>query len=360
MDKERINYSQCWEDPQVLAEALSISPDDHVLSITSGGDNTLALILEGPQEVVSIDLNPAQNHLLELKMGAAKSLDYQEYLEFLGIKESTRRTALFEKVSRNMPATTKAWWLRHLDLVRRGAVHCGRFERFTAWFARSLLPLVHSTKTISRLLSCRTVDEQKILYRGEWDSRRWRFFFGLASNRLMLKRYARQRGMFTYAGEGTVADVYRQRLERHLASVPLQGNFFLRYSLTGTYGDALPPYLAEMGYTGLRSVPGPSLAITTNDLLSYLHSVPADTFSKFNLSDIFEALSPSDSDALWEEIFRTAKHDAVVAYWNNLVQRSYPTHLSSRILTDDEQVAKLRAKDRVFFYDSFHVHTIRK
>ena len=360
MEKTHINYSQCWEDPQVLAEALSIHPNDNVLSITSGGDNTLALLLSGPRKIISIDLNPIQNYLLELKIAATKGLDYQEYLAFLGVRRSKDRVTLFEKISHNLSPAAKAWWSDHLPLVQRGVVHCGRFERFTISFAQYLLPLIHSKKTISRLLSCRTVDEQRMLYRDAWDSRRWRFFFGFASNRLMLKRYARQRGMFTYADGGTVADVYRQRLERHLTSVPVQGNFFLHYSLTGKYSDTLPPYLEENGYVDLRNVPESSFAITTNDLLSYLQSMQTNTFSKFNLSDIFEALSPSDSNALWEEIVRTAKNGAVVAYWNNLVERSYPVHLSSHIKTDDEQVAKLRAKDRVFFYDSFHTHTILK
>lgn len=360
MEKIRINYSQCWEDPQVLAEALSIRPDDCVLSITSGGDNTLALLLNSPQKIVSIDLNRVQNYLLELKIAAAKGLDYQEYLAFLGVRESRDRVVLFKKIFNNLSPATKAWWSNHLQLIQRGVVHCGRFERFTAWFAQYLLPLIHSKKTISRLLSCDTVDEQKALYRDVWDSRRWRFFFGMASNRLMLKRYARQRGMFTYAEGGTVADVYRKRLERHLTSVPVQENFFLRYSLTGQYGDALPPYLEEKSYMGLRNVPDSALTISTSDLLRYLQSAPTDTFSKFNLSDIFEALSPSDNNALWEAIIRTAKNGAVVAYWNNLVERSYPAHMSSNIHTNDEKVARLRAKDRVFFYDSFHVHTIIK
>lgn len=360
MEKIHINYSQCWEDPLVLAEALSIRPDDCVLSITSGGDNTLALLLSGPQKILSIDLNHVQNYLIELKIAAAKGLNYEEYLTFLGVMESRDRVMLFEKICHNLSPAAKAWWSDHSHLIQRGVVHCGRFERFTAWFAQYLLPLIHSKKTISRLLSCHTVDEQKILYRDVWDSRRWRFFFGMASNRLMLKRYARQRGMFTYAEGETVADVYRKRLEKHLTSVPVQGNFFLRYSLTGKYGDTRPPYLEERGYMGLRAVPESSLTITTSDLLHYLQSTPTNTFSKFNLSDIFEALSPSDNSALWEAIIRTAKNGAVVAYWNNLVERSYPVHLSSHIQTNDEEVARLRAKDRVFFYDSFHVHTILK
>ena len=360
MDKKLINYSQCWEDPQVLVEALSIRPNDHVLSITSGGDNTLALLLVGPEKVDSVDLNPAQNYLLDLKKSAAINLAYGEYLEFMGARNSKRREALFEKVQKSISPAAETWWSNHIALINRGAINCGRFEQFTIFFARYILPLIHSKKTVSGLMSCRNLEEQRAFYKSKWNSKRWRFFFSLASNRLMLKRYARQRGMFAYAGEGNVDDVYRKRLERHLTSVPIYGNFFLHYSLTGKYGDALPPYLKEKGYLRLRNMPESILSITTDNLLSYLQSMPADTFSKFNLSDIFEVLSPAENEILWGEIVRTAKHGAIVAYWNNLVQRSYPAHLSSQIETDNERVSQLRAKDKVFFYDSFHVYTILK
>lgn len=360
MNKRLINYSQCWEDPQILLEALSIHYNDCVLSVTSGGDNTLAILLAGPEKVFSVDLNVAQNHLLEFKRVAAKNLDYEEYLELLGARESDRRMELFKKILSDIPLASQTWWLNHASLVKHGVINCGRFERFTRGFARYLLPFIHSQKTISGLLSCQDIGEQKAFYRDHWNTRWWRFFFGLASNRLMLKRYARQQGMFTYTKKETVADVYRKRLERHLISIPIKGNFFLYYSLTGKYGDALPPYLEEKNYIKLRNIPESTLSVITDNLLNYMKSIPANTFSKFNLSDIFEALSQTENEILWNQIIRIAKPGAKIAYWNNLVQRSYPTHLVSQIKTDDKQVKELRTKDKVFFYDSFHVHTILK
>lgn len=360
MSKETINYSQCWEDPRILTEALEVRPEDSVLSITSGGDNTLALLLLNPQKIVSIDLNRLQNYLLELKLAATKSLNYREYLEFLGVVESGRRAVLFEKVRPNVSPVASAWWLDHLRLIDQGVINSGRFERFTIWFARYILPLIHSKKTILKLLSSRNIEEQRTFYRDTWDSKPWRFAFGLASNRFILKRYARRRGMFTYSEGQTVADVYRKRLERHLTSVSIADNFFLHYSLTGRYGDVLPTYLEERGYARLREIPESILSIETNDLLSYLQSMPADTFSKFNLSDIFEALSPEQNGLLWEHIIRTAKNGAVVAYWNNLVERTYPSRVSHQVHADKKSENEMHAKDRSFFYASFHVNRILK
>ncbi len=360
MDKKLINYSQCWEDPQVLLEALSIQASDCVLSITSGGDNTLALLLAGPKKVDSVDLNPAQNYLLELKRCAAINLDYGEYLELMGVKDSRSREALFEKVQKHLPSDAKTWWLSHAGLINRGVINSGRFEKFTISFARYILPLAHSKKTILGLLDCRDLEEQREFYKRRWNSGRWRFFFGLASNRLMLRRFARQQGMFAYTEGETVADVYRKRLECHLTSIPIQGNYFLHYSLTGGYGSELPPYLEEHFYRQLQNLPESALSISTNNLLTHLRSLADNTYSKFNLSDIFEALSPTENDILWEEILRTAKKGARVAYWNNLVQRTYPHRLSAHFQTNEKSVNELQRKDMVFFYDSFHVHTILK
>lgn len=360
MTEQLINYSQCWEDPALLAKAFSITKNDRVLSITSGGDNTLALVLGGAGEVVSLDLNPAQNYLLELKRAAARCLTYDEYLAFLGVQSSEDRTLLFNKVQNGLSPAAALWWSKHPRLISDGVIHAGRFERFTARFARYILPRIHSKEEIATLLACRTVSAQRDFYRHIWNSKRWRFFFSLASSRQFLKRFARAREMVAYAPYKNVAETYRRRLERHLESVSIQGNFFLHYSLTGTYGTALPPYLEEEGYTRLRHAPLSTLTIVSSDLVRYLETVPDGSFSKFNLSDVFEALSPETAAVVWKEIVRTAADGAVVVYWTNLVERTYPSALSSCIMNDGVRTALLRAKDRVFFYDGVHVHTIRK
>ncbi len=360
MNSGIINYSQCWEDPDILLAALKINSDDKVLSITSGGDNTFVILIAGPSEVVSIDMNIAQSYLLELKIAAAQSLPYDKYLEFLGVRRSKQRAVLFEKVRSRLSDKAAVWWSDHAGLLEPGPIRCGRFERFIDIFARYILPLAHRKKAVARLLSFDDLEEQRAFVSEKWDSRAWRLIFKLITSRFILKRYARQRGMFRYTEKETVADIYRKRLEQHLISMPTKGNYFLHYILTGEYGEALPPYLDVNGYNRLRTISSPALNITTGSIFSYLRSMPDNTFSKYNLSDVFEALSSSENDELWEQIIRTAKPGAVVSYWNNLVERSYPAHLSSKIKTDDIFVDRLRSKDRVFFYDSFHAHTIIK
>jgi betaine lipid synthase len=58
--------------------------DDVVLSLTSGGCNLLDMLLDGPRKVVGVDLNPCQNHLVELKKAAIKRLDYEDVWKMFG------------------------------------------------------------------------------------------------------------------------------------------------------------------------------------------------------------------------------------------------------------------------------------
>src|SRR5512136_3243505 len=97
-DGHRLRYAQCWEDADVLLEALDIRPGDVCLSIASGGDNTLAILSRGPERVIAVDRNPAQIACLELKVAAYRLLEYEEVRELLGSLPSWRREWLYRRV----------------------------------------------------------------------------------------------------------------------------------------------------------------------------------------------------------------------------------------------------------------------
>jgi len=81
----KVEYYSCWEDIQVIQDALEINTNDIILSITSAGCNIFNFLLYNPKKILSIDFNPYQNYLLELKIEAIKKLDYEEFLGLLGI-----------------------------------------------------------------------------------------------------------------------------------------------------------------------------------------------------------------------------------------------------------------------------------
>ena len=85
-----LRYSQVWEDYKLLFDGLDLEPADHVVSIGSAGDNALALLARGVASVSSVDLNPAQTALCELKKVAISKVDNAEFADLLGAGNTER------------------------------------------------------------------------------------------------------------------------------------------------------------------------------------------------------------------------------------------------------------------------------
>ncbi len=359
MSKEIINYSQCWEDPTILLRALKISKNDIVLSITSGGDNTLSIVSKDPKKIETIDTNSAQNYLFDLKLSAIHSLSYDEVLEFLGLSDSTDRIGLFKKLKGNLNSKSFSWWLSKPTLIEKGVIHVGKLERFLNGFRRFVLPLIHAQSTIEEFCSQVTLRRQQVFYAKFWNTWKWRAYFKISSHPFVLNRFARQKEMTSNVSTGIVTTKYFDRLEKSLNQQLLSNNYFMTYCLKGSFSDTKPHYLNADSYNNIRASKT-AINVTTIDALSFLKSAKTNTFSKYNLSDIFEALPPKEYEMLWEEIVRTAKNNATVAYWNNLIKRPLPYHLK-QVVREDMRLSKvLSNQDRVFFYDGFHVCTIIK
>src|SRR5262245_60303692 len=88
---DTIRYAQCWEDADILLEALDVKPGAVCVSIASAGDNALAMLSKDPARVVALDLSPAQLACLELRVAAYRALSHAGLLELIGSRLSTRR-----------------------------------------------------------------------------------------------------------------------------------------------------------------------------------------------------------------------------------------------------------------------------
>ena len=168
--KNKIYYSQCWEDPEILSQALEITPDDTVLSVTSGGCNTLALALKGPKHIVALDVNPAQNYLLELKIAAIKSLAHEDFLKFVGVSKSIDRLAIFGRIKPKISIEAQLWWSSRTNLIQIGILHIGKFEKYLSTFRNFFLPFIHSQETINQLSLLKIVSKQEDFYKNKWDN----------------------------------------------------------------------------------------------------------------------------------------------------------------------------------------------
>lgn len=104
-------YSVSWEDPKVDEEILDIQTTDTVLTITGGGDNVFNYIINGAQTVHCVDLNPAQYHLMELKIMLLRNSIYQRLWNMFGEGIEQDQDYINNALSLHTSYSTCNFWL---------------------------------------------------------------------------------------------------------------------------------------------------------------------------------------------------------------------------------------------------------
>ena len=151
-DFHPLRYGMCWEDADILLEALDIRPGDACLSIASAGDNTLAMLSRHPGRVVAVDLSPAQIACLELRVAAYRELSHPDLLGLMGSVPCSHRERLYRRCRPLLSTEARTFWDARPREIAGGIGAAGRFEQYLALFRTRLLPLVHPSDRVARLL----------------------------------------------------------------------------------------------------------------------------------------------------------------------------------------------------------------
>jgi len=356
-----ILYAQCWEDPRIDREAFHMTPDDVVFSITSGGCNALAFLLDDPQKVIALDLNPQQNFLLGLKIAAFKALSYEELLEFMGVKKSRNRFQLYERIRDLLSAESARYWDGQPKKIQRGIIHSGRYEAYMRLLKRIVIAPLISKKTLIQFFETEDPSERTFLFHEKWENLRWWFL-----TRVMLSRRLNtlffDKAFFAYLDKRfSFGNHFAEKAKRAITQLPMKENHFLSYILLGKFYDEdnLPLYLKRENYDIIRSRTD-RIEIVTDSCENYFSSLPDSSISKFNFTNIFEWMSDDAYEELLRETVRVAKDKAVLTYRNLLVFREHPSTLNSNIRSLEKMAKSLHEKDLSFIYNNYVVEEIQK
>lgn len=350
----RIRYASVWEDADVLCEALApAAGGGRLLTIASGGDNALAMLTLPADEVIAVDLNPAQLACLELRVAAFRALDDGALLAFLGVDPAKDRLQTYASLRGSLSAGARGFWDANLPLVETGVIHVGRFERYLRSFRKWVLPWVHSRRTLDGLLEPRSPAEQRRFYEEVWDTARWRWLFRIFFSRAVMGRAGRDPALFDHV-EGSVAERLLARTGSALSEIPTSTNPYLTYIMTGNYpAGARPRYLRPEHIPTIRE---------RLDRLSWLHggveAAGEGPYAGFNLSDVFEYMTPAEHERVYGELLRRSRPGARLVYWNMLAPRACPDRFLDRVRPLTELASDLHRRDRAFFYQALHVDEV--
>ena len=355
-------YANCWEDPQLDRAAFQIQPSDVILSITSGGCNVLTFLLDNPRKVIALDVNPHQNHLLQLKIAAFRKLSHRQLLEFFGVRPSAARLKLYRERLRSFLSDDAAeFWDARPKKISRGLIHAGRYERYMRLLRKIVIASSGKRRLAEKMFELEDSSVRERLYREQWQDSWWTFV-----TRVMLSRRLNSllfdKAFFTYLDRDfSFGRHFAEKSEHALVRLPLKDNYFLSYILFGRFYNEnhLPPYLRRENFQTIRDRLD-RVEIVTDGCASYLEHLEDSSVSKFNFSNIFEWMAPEVFENVLRETVRVARDGAILTYRNLLVFRERPASLERNIRPRKDLAIPLREADLSFIYDNYVVEQVEK
>ena len=380
-----IVYNQCWEDPRLDRVALELTPQDRVVVITSAGCNAIDYALAGAGHVHAVDMNPKQNHLLDLKLIGAKHLDYETYWKLFGKGCLPDWRNVYQQALRpHLVPEARAFWDRKGKLF-----HLGRRKSFYfrctsgtfAWFVNYYINHVAKMRdAVNAMLTAENVEQQESLFkRYDLAKKLWRPMIKFAMRRdvtlsLLGVPHAQRRQI----DEGYPCGILQfviDRVEAVFTKIPLKDNYAWRVYLTGEYSpEASPEYLKPENFVRLKAGAGDQISSHTNTVQGFLeqseHSV-----SRLILLDHMDWLSKDPAKRIltaeWQAIVDKATPNARVLWRSAGLDGTFinPIEINvngqkkklANILQYNQTLAnELHVKDRVHTYGSFCIADVKK
>jgi S-adenosylmethionine-diacylglycerol 3-amino-3-carboxypropyl transferase len=357
----KLIFTHNWEDPAIDEKALAIKKGDVVFTVTSGGCNTLCFLRLNPSEIYCVDINAAQNHLMELKKAAFEELDHSTMACFFGLKKIGIRNAIFRSLKKNLSSEAIDFWELNNRIIEKGIIMNGRYERFIK-VAGVFIRFLQGRKKVNELFKLQSVEEQKAFYDEKWDNKRWRWIFNIAFNKKRLAKKGLVSNYFHFDdGSSSFSESFYKRASHMMKNIPIKSNYFAALYYLGHYLDdqAIPEYLKPENF-GLIKQNIHKVTPVTADCKYWLEKQPDNMFDAFALSNICELMDENDTLKLFKEVLRTAKQGARIIFRNLMIPREVPESLRTQIVKNEELSIALQKSDRSFVYGKVAAYSICK
>lgn len=344
-----IAFAQVREDPLIDREIVRRIPHPpQILMIGSGGETVALLASERVARIDVVDANPAQLDLCRLK------------LRLLQHDAPDQRKRLLGYAS--MPATERrhalelhlASWNATLDqlgpptrLATEGPDHCGRYEVLFQQLRRQLTDV---QAPLEALLQLRDPDEQA-RRAGEGTRLGSRLAEAFAET-MALDNLVRLFGSAATANRRQpFASHFFQQTQVTLATLPAADNPFLHQVLRGRFPPTVWPWLETPSPSSL-----PPIAWIPQPMAPSLRACRDAAYDFIHLSNILDWIAPAAAEQVLADAHRCLKPGGFVLI-RQLNSRLPIRELSSQLVWQRDDAARLHAGDRSFFYRALHLAT---
>lgn len=377
-------YNTCWEDPRLDRTALELGPGDRLLVITSAGCNALDYALDEPERIDTVDINPRQNALLDLKKAAICELGYEEFFELFGRGKVEDWDPLYERLRKHLGPSASKYWDKNgkffLGEGRRSSFYFRGSAGLFAWGINDIYinRWVKIRPAIDRMLAADTIEEQHEIFAKEVKPAFWgpwiKWFLKRDATLSLLGVPRAQRKQLERHYPGGIVKFVEDRLDKVFGELSLKDNYFWRVYLTGEYThDCCPNYLKEDNFHRLKDGLADRVQTHNNSIMDHLKQVGRQ-YSHFVLLDHMDWMAEHLHDVLhqqWQTIIDHAD-DGARFLWRGAavicdfvdpieVQVDGQTRRLGELLEYNRELAdELHAQDRVNTYGSFSIATLHR
>jgi S-adenosylmethionine-diacylglycerol 3-amino-3-carboxypropyl transferase len=371
----KLVYAQIWEDPVVDLEALALTPDSRIVTISSGGCNALSYLTQNPARIFAVDLNATHVALVRLKLAALQQFStHEEYFSLFGASNSATSTRAYDQVLRpSLDATSRAYWdgldmtgRRRIKRFSRGIYRYGLLGRFIG--AAHILARLHG-RNPRRMLEARTVAEQRALFESE--------LAPIFDKPLVKRLLDNPMSLFGLGippaqyrelcgDQPSASAVVRARLQRLACDFDLKDNYFAWQAFNRGYaadGKGPVPLYLQPAHFALTKANASRLSIEQVSYVDFLERQPTASLDRYVLLDAQDWMDNEALNRLWSEITRTSKPRARVIFRTAAANTMLPGRVSEAILKnwhyEHEQSLDLHKRDRSAIYGGFHLYVLK-
>ncbi len=376
-------YNQIWEDPRIDVQALQLNKNSKILTISSGGCNSLNYLLENPANVTAIDLNRHHIYLLRLKIAALKFLpSHAEFFNFFGYGKSEKNVEDYQKyIEPNLDRETAKFWEsntffggilygKRINFFQNGGLYeHSRTSYFLRFFHRAAHLFGGKPEEI---LKAQTPQEQELLFQKYIEP-----FFDSFLIKIVGKLPITMFGLGVPPQQyeelkkdlhdGTnIIDIYRERTKRLAVSFPIQDNYFAWQAFARKYDtknrNAIPDYLKIENYEKLKAN-ADKIVTNIGSVTDEIKNSPKNTFNCFVFLDAQDWMNSEMLTELWTAISEKGESNSRIIFRTasrfSPIETNLPKNLRENFNYQKDLSEKLFKQDRAAIYGGFHLYILK-
>lgn len=365
-------YNTCWEDPRCDRQLMDLEADSQVVMITSAGCNALDYLLDQPATIHCVDVNPRQNALLDLKLAAIQSANYEDLYQLFGHGKHADIQSLYNnqlRASLSQPASQE-YWDGHLHFfsgsgVRKSFYHYSTSGTF-AWIAQQYMKAQRKLYNLVRqLFEAESLDRQAAIYY-EIEKKLFTPFIEWWVNRhlamCLVGVPSSQQKLFVAQYERGALGFIQKCLKRVFTEQSIHDNYFWRLYLHGRYSvDCRPAYLEKDNFELLKTQ-SRKIQLNTTTISQFLKSNPGQ-YSHFVLLDHQDWLAANNQAALeeeWELILQNSRPGARILLRSAAEEIDFfPDFVMNAVTFEQEKTRATHQQDRVGTYASVYLGIVK-